>query len=165
MQFNIYKPPHNCFLLDPNSQLAENRTEIGFLSGFLTGFLFVKSLSQSERTRCANQKRKSGRGQKRGKGGSDPTLLGFQPPKNPWDRSRPFLNARVRVHASEQTFCNARGNAELTRKGKNTVSLLKVPVKQSTTIKSQLRSVRDVNGHRNSPIYAVYFQFLWLISM
>jgi hypothetical protein len=80
-----------------NSMPTENRTEIGFLSGFLTGFLFAKSSSQSERTRCVNQKRKSGRGQKRGKGGSDPTLAGFQPLRNSWDRSRPFSNSLARV--------------------------------------------------------------------
>jgi hypothetical protein len=79
-----------------NSMPTENRTEIGFLGGFLTGFLFAKSSSQSEGTRCVNQKCKSGRGQKRGKGGSDPTLFSFQPPKNPWDRSRPFLKALAR---------------------------------------------------------------------
>jgi hypothetical protein len=69
---------------------AENHPEIGFLSGFLTGFLLRKSLSQRDLRGCANQKRKSGRGQKRGKCGSDPTLFGFQPTKIPWDRSRTF---------------------------------------------------------------------------
>jgi len=64
-----------------NSTPTENRAEIGFLSGFLTGFLFKKFSSEGETRRCANQKRKSGRGQKRGKGGSDPTLFGLPPHK------------------------------------------------------------------------------------
>jgi hypothetical protein len=143
----------------------ENRSEIGFLSGFLTGFLCRKSSSRSERRRCANQKRKSVRGQKRGKGGSDPTLVGFQPPKSSWDRSRPFFKPLARVHAPEQTFCNASHGTNLKSQGENTVTLQKVPSKRLRTIKSQSRLLHDFNCARKTPIRAVRFSFLWLISM
>jgi len=102
-------------------------------SGFLTGCLFGKSLSQSEKGRCASLKRRSGRGQKRRKGGSDPTLFGFQPPKNPWDRSRPLLKPLARVHAPEQTFCNARRDTNLTRKGE----------KRCVTSESAIETTKD----------------------
>ena len=124
---------------------TENRAEIGFLSGLLTGFLFRNSLSQSESTRCANRRRKSGREPKRGKGGSDPTLFDFQPPKNPWDRSRPFSKPLARVRASERTFCNAICSRTLMRKR---CAISEIAVEEPKTIHTQstanLRAARFV---------------------
>jgi hypothetical protein len=86
---------------------VENRTKRVFPHGFPYGFPLKKFLSQSEKRKCANQKRKSVRGQKRGKCGSDPTLFGLQPPKNSWDRSRTFLKPLARATTANQTPCKA----------------------------------------------------------
>jgi hypothetical protein len=94
---------------------TENRLEDGFPSGFPYGFLNRTPLTREEQTTYAKEKSKSGRGQIRGKGGSDPTLFGFQPPKKPWDRSRPFLKPLARVHASELTNYNASRTTNISR--------------------------------------------------
>ena len=102
---------------------VENRPKRVFPHGFPYGFPLKKSLSQSEKRKCANQKRKSVRGQKRGKCGSDPTLFGFQPPKKPWDRSRTFLKPLARATKANQTPYTATCMTAVKTKGEKTSSL------------------------------------------
>src|SRR5579864_556024 len=104
-------------------ELAENRMEKEFPYGFTNGFPLKKSLSQSERRRCENQKRKSVRGQKRGKCGSDPTLFGFQPPKETWDRSRTFSQPLIRATTANQTQCTATCMTAVKTNGERTSTL------------------------------------------
>ena len=102
---------------------VENRTKRVFPHGFPYGFPLKKSLSQSEKRKCANQKRKSVRGQKRGKCGSDPTLFGLSPPKKPWDRSRTFLKPLARATTANQTPCMATCMTVVKTKGEKTSTL------------------------------------------
>jgi hypothetical protein len=104
-------------------ELVENRTEEVFPCGFPCGSPDKKFLSQSEKRQCATQKRKSVRRQKRGKCGSDPTLFAFQPPKNPWDRSRTFLKPLARATTANQTPCTASCMTAVKTKGEKTSTL------------------------------------------
>jgi hypothetical protein len=122
---------------------VKNRPEDGFTHGFPYGFPPMKYLNHDKRMRCGNQIHKSGHGKKRGKGGSDPGLCGFQPPKKPQGRSRPFSNSFARVHASELTNCNARRTTNFNRRS-NQMALLKAPSRQPKTANVQVRLEEEV---------------------
>jgi hypothetical protein len=90
----------------------------------------------------------SARGQNTQMGGSDPTLCGFQPPKMPWDRSRPSRSLRDRVLAACKSWSKhfvMRAVIHLERgKEEQGVALLRAPSKQPKTTTLQIRLEEEV---------------------
>src|SRR5271156_5340694 len=84
---------------NPLRQGEEDRNDA--LHFYLCHFLHLvveQSPCPSEERKHCEEKRCYGQNIK--SGGSDPTLCGFQPPKDSWDRSRPPRAARGRVLAA-----------------------------------------------------------------
>ena len=91
----------------------------------------------------------SARGQNTRKGGSDPTLCGFQPPKTSWGRSRPPRAARGRVLSacrdrSKEFVMQSGVQVRKRAKGEDQLSLLKAPSKQPKTTTLQVRVEEEV---------------------
>jgi len=108
-----------------NAQV-ENRLEEVILSGFLNR----TPLTHDEQTAYAKEKSKSGCGQIRGRG--DPTLIGFQPAKDPWDRSRLFLNPLARATKANETPCTATCMTAVTMKGEKTLTFFGIRITQAS---------------------------------
>src|SRR5580704_1216312 len=74
--------PTPCRVTTPRSDRTRNSVgkppEVGFLHGFLVGFLSHCNASPVKTMRCKPKRSKPGRGQKRGKGGSDPTFAALR---------------------------------------------------------------------------------------
>jgi hypothetical protein len=71
-----------------------------FTLWFTDPFTSKAIVSLVEQTSCAPQDDGFGRGQNTGLGWSDPTLCGFQPPKDSWDRSSPVVVVAISYAAS-----------------------------------------------------------------
>src|SRR5487761_1076966 len=125
------------------STATKDHPEIGSPHGFPYGFPQPPSLRREQPMRYKVLEPKPGRGQNRGKGGSDPVRSAFSRPDTLRGRSRPATQFAGPVSAASQNTteqpCNTPRNASRTPERRRSVPIFKAPPKQSKNESLQLR--------------------------